>query len=408
MRYPIEYTVARRLYTTERERGSRMSRPAVRVALAGVIIGVMVMLLTVFIAIGFKRAVSEKVSAIAGNVRVVNYDRNQTYELQPIWATDTLMGKILSVTGVSYAEQFITKPAMLKTDESFEGVVMKGYSLPEQSLHGAWAFFASNLQKGRLPEKENEILVSTTTARRLSLDTDSAIYCYFIQDNCRVRKLLISGLYETGFDEADRNFVICDLTLLQRLNGWQTDQVSGVEIGVTDFGKLDETTDKIYFKTGNIPDRDGNFYDTQNVKMLYPAIFAWLALLDMDVWVIILLMMAVSGFNIVSGLLILILDHITLIGTLKSLGANNRFVRRIFLFEATFLLGKGLLWGNIIGLTLAAIQYFLHIVPLDPATYYVSYVPICFHWGWWAALNAGTLVVSLLILLAPSAIVTRI
>ena len=208
--------------------------------------------------------------------------------------------------------------------------------------------------------------------------------------------------------EMDRLFILGDIAVVRQLNHWQPDQASGIEILVDNLRYLDEVADRVYFATANRLDAEGNAYYTQTLQQLNPQIFAWLDLLNMNVVIIILLMLCVSGFSIVTGLIILILDSVQLIGVLKALGANDRFVRRIFIYEAVLLIGKGMLWGNVLGLGLCAIQYFTHLIPLEAATYYVSYVPIAFPWGWWALLNAGTLLVSWVILLAPSAIVTKI
>jgi lipoprotein-releasing system permease protein len=203
-------------------------------------------------------------------------------------------------------------------------------------------------------------------------------------------------------------FVLGDINLVRRLNNWDQDQASGVEILVDDLRHLPYTTEDVYFATANRLDKDGNTLYTQNLQQLNPNIFGWLDLLDMNVLIIIILMLCVSGFSIVTGLIILILDSISLIGTLKALGANDQFVRRIFVYQALMLIGKGMLWGNVIGLGICAIQYFTHLIPLDATSYYVSYVPMAFAWGWWLLLNIGTIIISWLILLAPSAIVTQI
>ena len=401
-----ELQIARRLYFgLERNGGRRMSRPAVRVALLGIIIGMAVMIVSIFVVIGFKQEITRKVVGFGGHIRVVNFDNNNTYEMQPVRVGDTLLAQLQGLEGVESAWRFCTKPGMLKTQDAFQAVIYKGLPLDDNS---AWAFFRRNLTEGRLPRQAGEVIVSASVARLMQLPLDTTVLCYFIQDNVRARRLHICGFYETGFSDYDNLFMAGDLGAVQQLNGWDTQQVSGVELDIRNFRRLEEVTERVYFLTANRSDDDGNFFYTQNVVQLNPAVFSWLDLLDMNVVVIILLMLAVSGFSIVSGLLILILDSIRLIGTLKALGAANGYIRRIFLAEAAMLVGRGMLWGNVVGLGLCALQYGLHIVPLDAAAYYVDYVPICFHWGWWLVLNVGTLLVSLLVLLAPSGIVSRI
>ena len=240
------------------------------------------------------------------------------------------------------------------------------------------------------------------------MKVDDRLLCYFIEDELRVRRLLVTGIYNTCMVEMDKVFVLGHIDMVRRLSEWDMDQVSGLEIMVDDLRHLSEVTENVYFATANRLDKDGNTLYTQNLQQLNPQIFGWLDLLDMNVIIIIVLMLCVSGFSIITGLIILILDSISLIGTLKALGANDQFVRRIFVYQALMLIGKGMLWGNVLGLGICALQYFTHVIPLEASSYYVSYVPMAFAWGWWLLLNIGTVLVSWLILLAPSAIVTQI
>lgn len=397
-----ETFIARRLYFAQSQSRQQRSaaRPAVRVALAGIMIGVMVMLVTICVVVGFKQTVTEKVAGFGAHIQVVNFDNNNTYEMQPVAVNDTLLGTLRQLPHVASAHLFYTKPGIIKTDNDFHGIVLKGTDY--------WDYFSDNLIDGSLPAQVNDVIVSQSLAAKLSLAIDAPLLCYFVEEQVRVRRFRISGIYQTGFGEFDNLFVLGLPENIRMLNGWESNQASGIEVLVDDVRNLSETADYVYFATANRLDEDGNAYYTQTLEQLNPQIFAWLDLLDMNVVVIILLMLAVSGFNIVSGLIILILDGITLIGTLKALGADNHFVRRIFITEAAMLIGKGIVWGNIMGLILCALQYFLHVIPLDSSTYYVSYVPIVFPWHWILLLNLGTVFVSLLILLAPSAIVTKI
>lgn len=245
-------------------------------------------------------------------------------------------------------------------------------------------------------------------SKLLNLGVGDSFYAYFIEKQIRSRKLQVAGLYNTNFSDYDKSFVIGDIRQVQILNNWEENQVSGIDIQIDDFSQLGKTSDEVWTKTANKADENGDFLYTQNIVDTNPNIFSWLELLNVNVVVIIILMLCVAGFNIISGLLILILDAVQFIGILKALGADNGYIRRIFLCRAGFLILNGMVWGNVAGLLLCAIQYFFHIVPLDPAAYYVNYVPITFHWSWWFALNAGTFAISMLILLAPSAIITRI
>ena len=394
-----EWKIAKRLYFSE-EGKARTSRPAVRVALGGILIGVMVMIVAICVVVGFKQEIQRKVAGFGSHIQVVNFDNNATYELQPVEVSDSLLQKLRGLPYVKQVSTFASKPGILKTDSAFQGIIFKGTDY--------WDYFAENLVSGSLPEEKNEVIISTVLANQLHLAVGDAILCYFVQEDLRVRKLYVSGLYNTCMSEMDRLFVLGDIDLVRQLNQWKETQSSGIEILVDDLRHLQEAADGVYFATANRLDEAGNAFYTQTLEQLNPQIFGWLDLLDMNVVIIIVLMLCVSGFSIITGLIILILESITLIGTLKALGAHNRFVRRIFIYEAILLVGKGMLWGNVLGLGLVALQYFTQVIPLDASIYYVSYVPMAFPWGWLVALNIGMLLVAWVIMLAPSAIVSQI
>lgn len=394
-----EWKIASRLYFSE-EGKARTSRPAVRVALGGIIIGVVVMIVAICVVVGFKQEVQRKVAGFGSHIQVVNFDNNATYELQPVDISDSLINKLQGLHHVKKVSTFASKPGILKTDSAFQGIIFKGTDY--------WDYFADNLVVGSLPASANEVIISTVLASQLHLTVGDQILCYFVQESLRVRKLYIYGLYNTCMSEMDRMFVLGDIALVRQLNHWKDSQASGIEVLVDDLKYLHEVADRVYFATANRLDEAGNAFYTQTLEQLNPQIFGWLDLLDMNVIIIILLMLCVSGFSIITGLIILILESVNLIGTLKALGANNQFVRRIFIYEAILLVGKGMVFGNIIGLGLVALQHFTRIIPLDAATYYVSYVPMAFPWGWLIILNLGVLAISWLVLLAPSAIVSQI
>ena len=399
MNHSTEWKIARRLYFSESNE-RRSSRPAVRVALGGIIVGVLVMLVSISVVVGFKREIANKVAAFGSHIQVVNFDNNSTYELQPIRVNDSLLSQLQRLPNVKQVSTFISKPGILKTDSAFHGIVFKA----TDSLSS----FSENLVEGAMPSQPNEVVVSSVLARQLGLSLGDQILCYFIEDDLRVRRLSISGLYYTCMTEMDRVFVWGQQQLLRQLNRWDDNQVSGIEILLDDLRWLEQSTNEVYFLTANRLDEEGKAFYTQNLKQLNPAIFSWLDLLDMNVVIIIILMLCVSGFSIITGLIILILDSVTLVGTLKALGASDAFVRRVFVYQALMLIGKGVLVGNLIGVCLCVVQYFTHVIPLEAATYYVSYVPMAFPWRLWLALNLGTILISWLILLAPSAIVTQI
>ena len=397
-----ETQIAMRLYFSK-DGEKRTSRPAVRVALAGMIVGVLVMILTICVIVGFKQTITQKIAGFGAHIQVVSFDNNNTYDMQPIEVDDSLLCQLQSYPYVQAVAPFITKPGMIKTDSAFHGIVLKGTDY--------WDFFAANIVEGTIPQTPQEVIISQSVLNRLNLQIGGTVNAYFVSETAdvRARRWKIVGVYQTGFEQFDQLFIIAPMETASRLQGWEEKTYSGVEILLSDVSHLDEVADEMYFEVVNKVDENGyNIYYIQTLHQQNPAVFAWLDLLDMNVIVIIILMLLVAGFNIISGLIILIMESVRLIGTLKALGADNHFVRRIFLTQAALLVGKGVVWGNIIGFAIAAIQYFGHIIPLDPITYYVSYVPITFAWGWIILLNVLTIALSMLILLLPSMIITRI
>lgn len=391
--------IAQRLYFAQPSNRGAV-RPAVRVALLGIIIGMMVMVVTIGVVVGFKQTVANKVAGFGAHIQVVNYDNNNTYEMLPIAWSDSLLTTLQSFDHVQAAAPFYTKPGIAKTSDAFQGVVFKGTSY--------WDYFAANLLEGAIPSAPNQIIVSRRLASKLKLNVTDPLFLYFVGEEVKVRKVQVTGIYHTGVGEFDDIFIVGTPAFVTNLNQWNEYQASGIEIMVDDLKNLHTVEDNVYYATANRLDADGNAYFTQNIEQLNPQIFAWLDLLDMNVVVIILLMLAVAGFNIISGLIILILDSVQLIGTLKALGATNAFVKRIFIKQAAMLIGKGMLIGNAIGLGLCWIQQLTHLIPLDATTYFVDFVPISFAWGWIIMLNIGTLLISVLILLLPAAIISHI
>jgi len=394
-----ETFIAKRLFFAQQGQ-KRASRPAVKVALVGIIVGVVVMILTLCIVVGFKQTITAKIAGFGAHVQVTNFDDNNTYELLPISVSDSLTDALSQLPHVQAVHPFLTKPGVLKTAKSFQGIVVKGTS--------HWEYFSSNLLRGRLPEKPHDVLLSDNLSRLLQLDVDSTTFCYFVGEDLKVRKLRITGIYRTGLKEFDDLFLLSSEHLIRQINQWNDSLASGLEILVDDFDYLDDAADAVYYATVNHMQENGEVLYTQTIQQLNPQIFSWLDLLDMNVIVIIVLMLCVSGFNIISGLIILILDSIQMIGTLKALGANNRFIRRIFITQSVLLVGQGMLWGNMIGLGLAAVQYYTHVLPLEASSYYVDFVPISFPWLAIVLLNIGVIFISVIILLAPSAIVAKI
>lgn len=402
----LEYFIAKRIHFQHDKRN--VSRPAVRIATIGIALGLAVMLISVAVVIGFKQEIRNKTIGFGGHIQVTNFDNNNTYEMNPIRMDKSLTQKILSIQGVRHIQRFATKPGIIKTKTEFQGIVLKGVD-PQFD----WNFFKQNLVEGRIPTVTsptplNEVIISKYLANLLGLKLGDSFLTYFIQDQVRARKFKIIGIYSTNFIDYDKLFLLTDIRQVQRLNDWSADSFSGLEILITDFNQLDKIGDEVYAATANKFNKDKQTYYTQTIKQLNPQIFSWLDLLNMNVWVILILMLAVAGFNMISGLLILILERTNMIGILKSVGATDWSIRKIFLYHSFFLIGKGMLWGNVIGLSLCAIQYFTGIVPLDPEAYYVATVPIVFNWGYILILNFGTFIASVFMMIGPSYLITKI
>jgi len=402
----LEFFIAKRIHFQQDKKN--ISRPAVRIAIIGIALGLAVMIVSVAVVIGFKNEIRNKTIGFAGHIQITNFDNNNTYAMQPITMDTALIQKISSINGVSHVERFATKPGIIKTNTEFQGIVIKGVGKDFN-----WDFFKQNLIEGRLinvseSDPKNEIVISKYLASLLNLKIGDSFFTYFIQEQVRARKFKIVGIYSTNFIEYDKLFIVSDIRHVQILNDWDSASFSGLEVFINDFDKIDELGDRVYDATANIFNKDGNAYTTQTVKQINPQIFSWLDLLDMNVWVILFLMLAVSGFNMISGLLILILERTNMIGILKSIGAADWSIRKVFLYHSLFLVGKGLFWGNIIGLSLCALQYYTGIIPLDPEAYYVAKVPVSFNWLYWLLLNIGTLIASLLMMVGPSYLITKI
>ena len=402
----LEYFIAKRIHFQQGKKN--ISRPAVRIATIGIALGLAVMIIAIAVVVGFKQEIRNKTIGFGGHIQITNFDNNNTYEMNPIKADKALIKKIESVDGVKHVQRFATKPGIIKTDTEFEGIVIKGIDAGFD-----WKFFKSNLVEGKVidvsgPTPSNQVVISKYLTNLLGLKLGDSFYTYFIQDRVRARKFKIVGIYSTNFIEYDKLIVLSDMRQVQALNDWSPDSFSGLEVLIKDFNKIDEVGDAVYNVTANRFNKEGSAFSTQTIKQLNPQIFSWLDLLDMNVWVILILMLAVAGFNMISGLLILILERTSMIGILKSMGATNWSIRKIFLYHSLFLIGKGMLWGNIIGLSLCGIQYFTGIIPLDAEAYYVATVPITFNWLYILLLNAGTFMASLLMMIGPSYLITKI
>ena len=400
--------VARRIYGSQ-EGEKEVSRPAVLIATWGIAIGLAVMIVAVAVVIGFKHQVRNKVVGIGSDITITHFDAQKSYETVPVAASDSLLEALKAMEGVKHVQRYSTKPGMIMTEDNFLGMVLKGVSQEYD-----WEFLKNHLQEGEIPvfsdtASTNRTLISRTIANKLRLKVGDKLYTYYIEgDNVRARRLSVAGIYQTNFALYDDLFLLTDLYTVNRLNSWKPDQVSGIELEVTDYNRLEEIKEDIRTWIDASSDSYGSTYYTQTVEESNPQIFAWLDLLDMNVWVILILMTGVAGFTMISGLLIIILERTNMIGVLKALGADNLAIRQVFLSFSVLLIGKGMLWGNLIGLAFVGIQSAFHPFKLDPVTYYVDSVPVEFNIWWWVLLNVCTLLVSVLMLVGPSYLITRI
>lgn len=402
-----KFFIARRIYRS-REGEKEVSKPAVRIAMAGIAIGLAVMIVSVAVVIGFKHQVRDKVIGMGSDIVVSSIEGAQLYQMNPVVANDSLLSVIQNIPQVSHVQRYATKPGMIMTADNFQGMIVKGVAQEYD-----WTYLKAHLQEGEIPAltdsvASNRVLVSRSMADKLSLKVGDKLYTYYIEGNVRARRLTVSGIFQTNFSAFDDYFLITDMYTVNRLNGWEPDQVGGVEVTVSDYRFLNSVNDDIRGHIQEQTDRYGAIYCSRTSEELYPQIFAWLDLLDTNVWVILILMTGVAGFTMISGLLIIILERTQMIGVLKALGADNASIRQIFLSFSVFLIGRGMCWGNVIGLSCCLIQYFFEPIKLDPATYYVTAVPVELHLGWIVLLNVCTLLVSVGMLVGPSYLISHI
>jgi lipoprotein-releasing system permease protein len=403
----LPYFIAQRLIKGRRA-GTSFSRPINVIAIIGIAMGLAVMILAVAILTGFKQQIREKIVGFGSNIQIVNFDSNLSFETAPIHQGQEFIEKIRKIPGISHIQVFATKAGIIKTDEDFQGVVLKGIGSDFD-----WTYFRSNMVDGSVftvtdTARTDKVIISKKISDMLRLKTGDSFAMHFVQDPPRMRKFTVSGIYETSLEEFDKIYVFCDIGHIKRLNGWDDDQISGFEIFIKDFDKLDKMTAAVRDAIGYRLKEDDEQFKVTNIRTKYPQIFDWLNFQDVNVIIIILLMLIVAGFNMISGLLILILEKTNMIGVLKALGTDDVTIRRVFLYQAAYLISKGLLWGNIIGIGLAFLQLKTGLITLDPSSYYIKTVPVNLELVHILLLNAGTMAAILFMLLVPSNLISRI
>ena len=403
----LPYFIAQRLISGRRA-GTSFSQPINVIAIIGIASGLAVMIIAVSILTGFKEQIREKIIGFGSNIQIVNFDSNISFETTPIHQGQEFIPKIKNIPGIKHVQVFATKAGIIKTGEDIQGVVLKGVGSDFD-----WKYFKSNMTDGSVfnvtdTSRTDKVIISKKISEMLRLKTGDSFAMHFVQDPPRMRKFTISGIYDTSLEEFDKMYVFCDIGHIKRLNGWDDDQVSGFEIFIDDFDKLSEMTVAVQNAVGYRYVQGEEKFQVISIREKYPQIFDWLNFQDINVLIIIALMLIVAGFNMVSNLLILILEKTNMIGILKALGSQDDTIRGVFLYQAAYLISKGLLWGNIIGIGIALIQLKTGLITLDPSSYYIKTVPVNLQFSHIILLNAGTMAAILIMLLVPSRLISRI
>ena len=399
----LELYIARRLFHHSGD-AKRVSHPAIQIATAGVAVGVMVMIVSICMVLGFKQEIQNKVYGFGGHIRVINYQSM----MLPVVIDDSITQSISSIPGVTHIQRFAYKQGMLKTDSAFAGVMFRGLG-PEYDR----SFFESHLIEGEVPVfsdtvSTGKILLSENRARQLGVGVGDKIYAYFFEKTIRARRFTVSGIYSTNLTDFDKAFVYVDLYTTQSLQNWDSNQCSGVDIILDDYKNIDNVNRQIVSMVNHKQDAYGSYYMSVTANELYTQIFSWLSLLDTNIVVILILMVCVAGVTMISGLLIIILERTNFIGVMKALGACNRRIQTLFLYFSSFIIIRGLLLGNFIALLLVGLQKTFGFIRLDPDTYYVDTMPLIVDWFSILSINVATLIVCMHALLVPSMLVSNI
>lgn len=401
------FFVAKKLYDTGE--AGRVSASAVRIATAGVAVGIMVMIISICVTVGFQREIKSRVASLVGHVQVLNTQSLYRTHSTSIQITDSLMGELNRLPGVSNVHRFVLCPGMLKTENAFIGLFFRGVEAGFDK-----SFIAANIVSGRVPSfssdsiSNDSILVSASTASALQVRAGDRVYAYFFDNNLRARRFVVSGIFQTNMADFDSKMCFTSMRTAQQLNRWQKDQFSGGEIILKDFSHVEKVSGQVSSMLSRKQDDYGQYYSSVRVDELFPQIFSWLTLLDTNVVAILILMICVAGVTMISGLLVLILERTRFIGVMKAMGSTNSQLRRIFLYLSSMIVVRGLLLGNVLALFLMALQKWTALVTLDPASYYISYVPVHFPWTSILIVNIVTFLVCVLSLVVPTLVISHI
>ncbi len=395
----FSYFVANRITFKSKRTFSKL---IVRIAIIGIMLGLGVMILSLAIVRGFKQEIREKIRGFSGDIEVIKLDLNNSNEYSPFQSDPDFVKKALASHLITNVMPFATKPGIMKANGEIEGVVLKGVD-----KNYDWTFFKKSLVTGHVidftdsVESKKQLLISQTTANRLRLKVGDKIRMYFVQEPLRVRPFIIKGIFSLGIDEVDKTYVIGDLSLINRLNNWEPDQIGGYEIKTIDFDKVNDADSAL---DNILPVKLKSYTVMEN----YQTIFTWLGLLDGNTGVVLGLMIIVAVINMVSALLIIILERTTMIGILKAMGATNWIIQAVFFNSAFYLIGIGMLLGNLFGIGIGLFQSLTHFLTLDQESYYMNFVPIQFNWMDLILLNLGTLFICMVAMVLPSMLVTQI
>ena len=400
----FELFVAQKIIAGKRGKNT-ISSPIIKIAVLAIALGVAIMMISIAITAGFQHKIRDKIAGFKGHVQITNYDNNNSdVSTVPIDINQDFYPEFKDVKGVKNVQIYANKGGIIRTTTDFEGIIFKGVDKGYD-----FSFFEEYLTQGRLPNlnqaRNREIIVSELILNRLQLKVSDTIQVWFSAENSKVpfkrRKPVIVGAFKTGFDQFDSSIILGDIREVQRLNGWTENQVGGFEVLLNNFDEIQVKGNEIYSNTGAT-------LNSTTIINQFPAIFEWIKLFDNNVWFILVIMILIAGINMITALLVLILERVQMVGILKALGAQNWSIQKVFLYNAGYLILKGLLWGNLIGLVLLFVQHYFKIIPLDPETYYVSTVPVFFNWWHLFLLNVGTMFLCLLMLLVPSKIIANI
>lgn len=406
----IEFFIAKRLFF-EKEQRKMLSGRIIRIALFGVALGIAVMIISVAVITGFKSEIRNKVTGFGAHIQILNYNARTSFEIPPVSANQPFLKQLGEIPEIKSVNVFGTKPGIIKTEETTQGIVLKGVD-----KNYDWTFFSKNLVDGSIPvlndtARSNQFLISENLSKALKLKTGDLAVLYFINEresNPRMLQLKVSGIFRTSLEEFDNLFVMGDLKQVQRLNDWQPEQVGGFELVINDFHKIDLVEREVRNLVVNYSENDQDILQTETITSKYRAIFDWLSVTDTNVWVILSLITIVAGFNMISALLVLMLERIEMIGLLKAMGSQGKSIRKIFLYLSVLITGKGMFWGNVVGITLILIQKYFHVLKLNPETYYVDVVPVNFPITFFVLLNVASITLTTLMLVIPSLFISKI